>query len=192
LNKYIEFIETYFVKNGCPLCQKNHKVNLFTIVSRQIKTGIDSITKLDVARILCKKNYHKRKKTGEKLQYTITILPAPLIPYSRIPVETVFSSFNAYITGELKNQYETVLQMNCENRHSFRLYYLRIKNLLAHWYYFFTKGEYKAEEVTSFTTKNLWLALSNFMRELAHPFYIAYWQAYTHAIYCVNKMGLGP
>jgi len=43
-------------------------------------------------------------KEGKKEQYTITILPGFLIPYSRIPVELVHKAAGEYITIQRVNQ----------------------------------------------------------------------------------------
>lgn len=51
-----------------------------------------------VPRIFCEINYHKRLKTGELKQYTLTILPGFLIPYSTVPLDPVHQALASYIS----------------------------------------------------------------------------------------------
>lgn len=148
---------------------------------------------IKVVRIFCEINYEKNKESGELLQYTITILPALLLPYSRIPVDKILSSFSYYIYKKFRNQYEAAVEIFCENRHSFQLYYLRLKLKIERWYTFFIEGERdRLEEKNVENVQTLWERVAYFMKELAHPHYTPYWRAYAHTFLCMNGMGLGP
>jgi hypothetical protein len=84
-----------------------------------------------VVRIYCTVNYRIRKQTGEMIQYTLTILPGFLIPYSIIPADPIHQALESYITkGEIK-QVGAALKMRCLSASSFRLFYSRVVSCIA-------------------------------------------------------------
>jgi len=88
---------------------------------------------MEVPRFFCEPNYLQRKKTGEKKQYTITILPGLLIPYSTIPVDPVHSAIHSYITHSWLKQVGAARRMNCRSSISFRLFFFRVRKRLEDW-----------------------------------------------------------
>ncbi len=88
--------------------------------------------KILVPRFYCENNYRK-KKEGENKQYTLTILPGFLIPYSRIPVELVHKAVEEYITNSRVNETGAALLMNCLSSISFRKYLRRVKERIDSW-----------------------------------------------------------
>jgi hypothetical protein len=147
-----------------------------------------SIT-IRVVRILCEYNLKKRKETKERLQYTVTVLPAPLVPHSHIPVDVIFSAVTKYMNGTVENQYGAALLMFCASRHSFRLYYMRIITRHPDWYEFFSEICY---ETLPEPAQESWTAFVVLVKEHAWPNYSDWWESYTHAVLCLNGMGLGP
>ena len=108
-----------------------HEVKIHQFVSRNISP--DNSKSLIVIRIICNSNLRKRKEAREELQYTITILPGFLIPHSRVPLPDIYKAADEYLSGRKIIQQEAALIMNCQSRHSFRLYYDRICNLASKW-----------------------------------------------------------
>jgi hypothetical protein len=131
----------------------------------------------------------KRKATRERLQYTITVLPAILVPHSRIPVHVIFNTVTDYINGTIANQYSAALLIFCASRHSFRLYYTRIIARHKDWYVFFSGNR---EEVQPEPATESWAAVIIPMKEYAVPLHSEWWESYAHAALCLNGMGLGP
>jgi hypothetical protein len=125
------------------------------------------------------------------LQYTITILPACLIPYSRIPVEKIFKGFTGYINKKIKTHFEATIILGCNNRHSFRLYYIRIIKKIDTWLALFqTKSE--EEPAVNKSLSGKWKTIVTGMKDWASPHLTDKWQAYGHTVLCYKKMGLGP
>jgi len=77
------------------------------------KNGEDEVVRILVPRFYCEKNHQKAKEGGEDKQYTITILPGFLIPYSRVRVESVHKAIGEYITNLSVNEIGAALLMNC-------------------------------------------------------------------------------
>ena len=86
-----------------------------------------------VPRFFCEPNYLRRQKTGEKIQYTITILPGFLISYSIIPVDSVHEAIDSYITQPGLKQVGAARRMNCLSEISFRLFFSRVRKRLEYW-----------------------------------------------------------
>jgi hypothetical protein len=126
------------------------------------------------------------------LQYTITILPACLIPYSRIPAEKVFNAFTDYINKKTKTHFEATLILGCNNRHSFRLYYIRIIGKLDTWLTFFQSESKEGEEAVNKSVNMKWKTIVTSMKDWTSPHLTDKWQAYGHTMLCHKKMGLGP
>lgn len=79
-----------------------------------------------VFRIFCRYNYRQRQTTGIKLQYTITVLPGFLRPYSRIPTHILFAACQLYATTRC-SYLEAAFSMHCTSALSFRLYWIRFR-----------------------------------------------------------------
>jgi hypothetical protein len=109
------------------------------------------------------------------------------MPYSCVSVSLLFTAYTWYLQGRLQNQYQAAIYMNCNSRHSFRLYYTRINNQLGIWYDFFQPqiGGKKEE-----TTSNKWQPIVSLMRETVSS--DNRWQSYLNTLTAANRMGLGP
>jgi len=59
---------------------------------------------IKVPRFFCENNYRERVKTGEKKQYTLTILPGFLVPYSIIPLDVIHEAVDRYINESVATQ----------------------------------------------------------------------------------------
>jgi hypothetical protein len=158
-------------------------------VDRGFRISEEQSATIKVVRILCIHNLEKRKATHERLQYTITVLPAALIPHSRIPVHVIFNTVTGYINGTIANQYKAALLIFCASRHSFRLYYTRIITRHADWYVFFSGNR---EEALPESKTESWAVVIIPMKEYARPLHLTWLESYTHAALCLNGMGLGP
>lgn len=120
-----------------------------------------------------------------------------MVPYSRITIDKIFYAFKKYITGRAKTHYEAALLLYCNNRHSFRFYYLRIISKIIPWTNFYLKKQEKIKEPTSgsvlvATAKKRWNTLEVLMKEQIFPDSDSFPLASAHVIFCSNKMGLGP
>lgn len=128
---------TVFFKE-CPLCNADHPPAFFVFVKRtyingDTQDGEQEIVFILVPRLFCNPNYQKRTSTGEKLPYTITVLPGFLVPYSRIPVDTIHTAVDSYLSTPEMNQQEAASLIHCEEPASFRLYLQRVHERLAQW-----------------------------------------------------------
>ena len=137
---------------------------------------------------MCLNNLEKRIKTGELLQYTITILPAFLIPHSKIPVSVVFTAIDYYIKRKC-NQFEAALMLYCDSNHSFALYFNRMSGLIDAWNNLLQK---EPENNMDKPINEKWERIIPVMKDYAQPNYSEFWSEYTHSHFCQNKMGLGP
>jgi hypothetical protein len=122
--------------SGCPLCGEAHRARYHCFAARTYRTeSVEGTQKVvsRVPRIFCEINCRIRKETGERKQYTLTVLPSFLIPYSRIPVETVHEALDGYIRGTRSLQIGAALRMQCLSASSFRLFYRRVCERLGMW-----------------------------------------------------------
>jgi hypothetical protein len=185
----MRFVIVFFKGEGCPLCHKYHEVKFYVFVLRGVRISEETSITIRVVRILCEYNLKKRKETKEHLQYTITVLPAPLVPHSRIPVNVIFSAVTRYMNGTVANQYEAALLIFCASRHSFRLYYKRIISRHPDWYEFFSGIR---DETLPEPAQESWIVFVILVKEYAWPYHSKWWESYAHAVLCLNGMGLGP
>jgi hypothetical protein len=126
------------LSNKCPICKKEHPPKLHCFADRTYKKGRkndgeDDVVETRVPRFFCKPNYLRQQETGEKIPYTVTILPGFLIPHSIIPVDPVHTAINIYITGSWLKQVGAAQRMNCRNPISFRLFFSRVRKRLEDW-----------------------------------------------------------
>lgn len=126
-----------FSKEACPLCAQKHLPKFHCLVRRsyridQSEEGKETAT-TKVVRIFCGNNYRLRKQTEEEKQYTLTLLPGFLIPYSTVPVDSVHQALDNYITNPGLMEVGAALKMKCLNAASFRLFYSRVCRRLELW-----------------------------------------------------------
>lgn len=178
-----------------------------------MKTDIEEQKIITIFRILCINNLFERRKTGKPLQYTLTILPGFLIPYSRILVNSIFLAIKYYITANQPTLLKATFLMNCVNISSFRRYYLRFLAHLNNWILFIIQitialgGESKQEEIKEIKEKegdeikHSWYRFQNCKKEYFSihsqiPDTIIvienFQNQYLHVLFCGNQMGLGP
>jgi len=155
-----------------------------------------------VIRIRCRENKKKREETGEKFQYTITILPGFLIPHSRVTIPALFEAFEGYCNEGITQQQATLL-MNCSSRHSFNLYYKRFSSLCYKWITFLTKSlqlhkletKEKPDDLkkkwNEFTSRIIKLKIDHIFKTSV-PVKMFFRFEYVHSLLDGNKMGLGP
>lgn len=122
----------YLNERECPLCNKKHKIKFHCFVVRKSFKN-KSLYDIKVIKIICENNYNIRKNTGEKLSYTLTILPGFIQPYARRTTDSIVTTANKYINDEIKTQQEAAFSMGVENTKSFSLYFNRIVNRLDNW-----------------------------------------------------------
>ena len=125
---------------GCPLCGKKHQPKFHCFARRTYRKDQknkgkekESAVATLVPRILCEINCQIRKETGEEKQYTITILPGFLIPYSTIPVDPVHEAVESYITDPGLKQVGAAMRMKALSPISFRLFLSRVRDRLEGW-----------------------------------------------------------
>ncbi len=160
-----------------------------------------------VIRTRCEANFLERQETGEKIQYTIRILPGFLIPHSRVPVPEIFKAFDAYLKND-NTQQQAALFMNCDSRHSFRLYFSRLSNLIGQWISHLqttltlqiqieNKMDDKKEEISGIKKK--WIQVGTIIGAINIGKEAESWISinthrfeYAHTILVGCRMGLGP
>ncbi|RKX72780.1 MAG: hypothetical protein DRP87_20070, partial [Spirochaetes bacterium] len=125
-------------KEECPLCAQKHPPRFHCLAPRSYRiepseNGGEETATTKVVRIFCENNYRIRKRTGEEKQYTLTILPGFLIPYSTIPVDLVHQALDNYITNPGLMEVGAALKMRCLNAASFRLFYSRVCRRVEQW-----------------------------------------------------------
>jgi len=149
-----ESVLEYLKNHPCFLCGKIHKPVFFIFAKRTFKKENGFIVKTKAPRLLCESNYNFRKNKNGKKPYTITILPSFLIPYSRIPLDNIMNSVNAYITDPDVIQNDAADLMWVDSIKSFIRHFVRIKQLLPKWINFIAKeiinlgGEIKPTNIT--------------------------------------------
>lgn len=121
-------------RGECHLCGEKHPPQFHCFAARTYRAD-DKETNIttQVPRVFCETNYRIRKQTGEPKQYTLTILPGFLIPYSTVPVDPVHAAVNSYITGGGLKQVGAAMRMRCLNPISFRLFLNRVRKRLDGW-----------------------------------------------------------
>jgi len=122
----------------CFLCGKSHPAKFHCYVNRTYRKQADNddgfvVVIIQVPRFFCEPNYLFQTKTKIKKQYTITILPGFLIPYSTIPVNPVHEALNSYITKTMWKRLEAAIRMTCASVISFRLFFSRVAERLEGW-----------------------------------------------------------
>jgi len=125
----------------CSLCSEEHPPKFHCFAQRTYKKDqINANTQdeedtvgIRVPRIICKRNHLIRIETGESKQYTLTILPGFLIPYSTIRVDPVHKAVESYITQDGLKQVGAAQRMNCLSAISFRLFFSRVRTRLENW-----------------------------------------------------------
>ncbi len=193
------WLTEYFNNHPCPLCHKIHEVEIFQYKDRNIDPHNNK--KKIVIRTRCKDNQKKREETGEKIQYTITILPGFLIPHSRVVIPNLFKALEKYLNEEITQQ-QAALLMNCNSRHSFNLYYRRFSSLFCKWISFLSGILQQQKLVTevNWNVKRKWnrfIALINKLkidkmikRSPEEEMFFRF--KYVHSLLDGNKMSLGP
>jgi hypothetical protein len=180
---------------------------------RYIRINLEEYKVILIFRIICKNNLKERRRTGKPLQYTLTILPGFLIPYSRIPVDCVFKAIDYYVTSSRSNLLEAAFLMNCVNISSFGLYYFRFLALVDEWILFIIQitiaigGDNRQEEIKEIEVeeeakiKHKWCRFKKCKKEYFYLHSVipgnviiteSFQNQYLHVIFCGNKMGLGP
>jgi len=195
---FAEYLDDFFAYTPCFLCGNIHKPEIHQIVDRNISP--DNSKKIKVIRFICQPNLETRKETGERLQYTITLLPGFLVPHSRVPVENIYKALDIYLSNEDTIQQEAALIINCQSRHSFRLYYKRFCNLVEKWITFLYKvlPEITKDEIpVKFgriwkQLKEMLISYESKIRESSAPISLSRGFKRLHIILFYRNMGLGP
>ena len=120
----------------CPLCGCEHEPELHAFVRRSYRQGgweNDERQWIRVVRVVCRTNKRRRKEGGEQLQYTLTILPGFLIPYSTVGVDEAHAAVESYIGERRVNQVGAAMLMGCVDPASFRLFYRRVGQRIQGW-----------------------------------------------------------
>ncbi len=197
-HSFARWLEDYFKNNPCILCGEIHEVKIHQFVDRNISP--DNSRVIIVIRIICNSNFKKREETGEKLQYTITVLPGFLIPHSRVPLPDIYKATDEYLSGRKIIQQEAALIMSCQSRHSFRLYYDRFCNLASKWIFFlFTVFPEIIEKEVPVDIRKKWKQLGGILEGqtvirmgFSGQIEMIYRFEYVHNTLLHKNMGLGP
>ena len=184
---------------------------MYCYLKRTYRNDYEVKNEICIFRIICENNKKKNKYEGLKLQYTLTILPDFLIPYSIIPVESIFESIRQYILDNITLR-QAAIVMCCLSPWSFKLYYIRFQELVNQWVILLveliitTQGEYIEEQIKEIdvnlnNNKQKWnnfnKHLDNYLLQLsklkASPIITEEMKyPYLHTLLCKTRMGLGP
>jgi hypothetical protein len=182
-------------------------VKIYDIRDRCYKDSLEEYKKIWVFRIICKDMKKYRKTTGDKVQYTLTILPEFLFPHSRIPIHKLLHAIEYYVKTDNSNFLEAAILIHCINPLSFRLYYLRFLKVLDNWIMLLVVltlvmgGTINQEELSE-PTVDIRQRMDTYEKYTKTYFYrhaqmpgsllITDEQGYLHTLYCRNGMSLGP
>lgn len=194
--RFKDWLVEYFAINPCPLCGHIHDLEIHQFVKRVIKPNNIKVKK--VIRIICKSNQKLRDKTGEKLQYTIRLLPGFLIPYSRVPIPDIIKALDEYINNNITQQQATLV-MNCNSRHSFKHYLSRFTMVIDKWLFSLKEKSSQNNYENKYSDiKGKWqqlkLAVECIRIDIVLPVEVLleYKYEYAHLMFTGNRMGLGP
>ena len=108
----------------------NHPVTTHSYRVRMFLWNFNTL-EIDVVRIVCKSRKKRCKKTGEKLQYTLTVLPSFLIPHARV---TFFGLSKAIPLHLDRKDFDFVLNtLSAEDPRTFGLHFGRISKRIPEW-----------------------------------------------------------
>jgi hypothetical protein len=215
-HRFLKHVLDQLSADGCPLCNGKHPPQFHCYAGRSFKTEQtegqikEEVVATQVPRIFCEINHRKRLDTGELKQYTLTILPGFLIPYSTIPLDPVHQALKSYISEGRLTQVGAAMRMGCLSPASFRLFYSRVRERVQSWtdlliQLVVTLGGHIREEApnppqqTELQARWAWFVLlsaeymSRYAR-LPNTKVIAQkfvWQ-YMYAVLSRHNMGLGP
>ena len=215
-HRFLDHALRQLLVDGCPLCKEKHPPQFHCYARRTFKTEQtedqikEGVVATQVPRIFCEINHRKRLDTGELKQYTLTILPGFLIPYSTIALDPVHQALESYIGEGGLTQVGAAMRMGCLSPASFRLFYARVRQRVQSWtdlliQLVITLGGHIREEAPKVTNQSEpearwgWFVLlsteymSRYSR-LPNTQVIAQrfiWQ-YMYAVLSRNHMGLGP
>lgn len=127
---FADWLHEYFKSHACLLCGKIHELEIHQYKWRNIAP--DNSKRELVVRVWCEESFQEKQATGQDIQYTITVLPGFLIPFSRVPVPDIWNATDGYMNENMTQQ-QAALLMNCNSRHSFSLYYKRLCTRLNLW-----------------------------------------------------------
>lgn len=128
--RFADWLHKYFKIHPCLLCGEIHELDIFKYKPRKISP--DNSKEALVVRIWCDTHYEENLISDKDIQYTITVLPGFLIPFSRVPVPDIWNAAEGYLNENMTQQ-QAALQMNCSSRHSFSRYYRRLCSRFTLW-----------------------------------------------------------
>lgn len=128
---FLDRILEYFDDEVCLLCGRKHKAEFYCFVPR--KSFILYGDFLKAIKIKCEDNHKINIKTGSKLPYTLTILPAFIQPYARKSTDIIINAIDGHINNPAQTKIESAIRLGVENTSSFNLYFNRIVNRIDDW-----------------------------------------------------------
>lgn len=86
---------------------------------------------IEVVRIVCRVRQKLHKRTGEKLQYTLTILPSFLIPHAKVTFTDLSKAVSLYLAGK---DFDLALNtLSADDPRTFSLHFGRISERAPGW-----------------------------------------------------------
>lgn len=127
-----------YLGTRCPLCGGEHPGKFFAFAERSYRwEESDASAKakvvIQVPRLICEVNKRKRVEGGERLQYTVRILPSFLIPHSCVVLDRVHEALESFIGHPGATRVGATLRMGCVNPMSFRLFLGRVRDRITTW-----------------------------------------------------------
>lgn len=204
-------------RDKCLLCGKKHPVKIHTYVDRSYEdpqqkekkegeTKRENMVIIVVPRLYCPVNHRRRKDSGEPKQYTITVLPGFLVPYSRILVDTIHAALHGYLLhgdAQGRSYEQAAYTMNCAQPVSFARYLARVKLRLPAWIVTLTDLLVDlGVEITQADEhghggqdlRRQWMCFLYLVTKIVQARVVAEplrWQ-YVYGMFSYQRMGLGP
>lgn len=194
---------------GCPLCGERHPLRIHAYVERRFTArGQKQRQIIVVFRIFCENNQNKRRRTGKEIQYTLTILPSFLQPYSRFHLGSIVYAFVQYLSRRAESYLDAAVDMGAENAKTFARYFRRMKTGIGAWTSFLHDKLLALDDETPWGRKPKrqepltyrWTAFVRLGKRLAvqtHrlpdiPLVLRDHRGYVFALLSQNRLGLGP
>jgi hypothetical protein len=155
IDDFIFQVRIFFSNNPCFLCGLIHPVIVHMVRKRNLFWN-HLVPIIKVIRIVCKARKRLRYKSGFLRQYTLTILPAFLIPYARVTFSGLSKAIPLYLQGD---DHDLVLNtLSAEDPRTFTLHYGRVIDrgsgwnlMIARWLIEADKPADRDESVAVFT-----------------------------------------
>lgn len=119
------------------MCGKIHNIHIHSVVIRSYSNSKKEKFNIRVVRIFCYNNYKRNNESSDKkFQYTKTILPAYLIPYSTKSIALIINGIEYYLSNPNKTLITYAFQINANDPRTFKRYLDLLQKRIDVWIIF--------------------------------------------------------